>query len=459
MDDSRTGLGKWPHYDRGRLGPFSGVSDRDWDDWRWQVRNRIGTVETLKAAVGLSPEEERGVRDVLGVFRMAITPYYASLIEPGNPACPIWRQAVPTACELEQDPGDMGWDPLHEDVDSPAPGITHRYPDRVLFLITDQCSMYCRHCTRRRMAGHVDAARSREELDVGIDYIRRTPAVRDVLLSGGDALLVSDETLEYLLSSLRAIPHVEIIRLGTRAPVVLPQRITPELCSLLKRHHPVWLNTHFNHPKEITAESAAACARLADAGIPLGNQSVLLRGVNDCPVIMRKLVQGLMQIRVRPYYIYQCDLTRGIAHFRTPVATGIQIIELLRGHTTGLAVPTYVIDAPGGGGKIPVGPNYLISMADVQVILRNYEGVIARYQEPRRGAGAAGGQGGQVRPTGGSDFDPAGGGVCPLCGTRHDAQDLGTGLGLLFSGGAESLEPQGLARARRRATGGIGNDS
>lgn len=436
MDGSRSGHAKWPHHDRRRLAPFAGVSDQDWGDWRWQVRNRFTTVEALKAAIGLTAEEERGVREVLGVFRMAITPYYASLIEAGNSACPIWRQAVPTAYELEPDPGDAGADPLHEDVDSPAPGITHRYPDRVLFLITDQCSMYCRHCTRRRMAGHVDAARSREELDASLDYIRRTPTVRDVLLSGGDALLVSDETLEYLLSSLRAIAHVEIIRIGTRAPVVLPQRITPELCALLKRYHPVWLNTHFNHPREITAESAAACERLADAGVPLGNQSVLLRGVNDCPVIMRQLVHGLMQIRVRPYYIYQCDLTRGIAHFRTPVATGIEIIELLRGHTTGLAVPTYVIDAPGGGGKIPVGPNYLISMGNGQVILRNYEGVIARYREPRRTASDETG------------FDPAGGGVCPLCGTAHE--DLGTGLGLLFSGQAESLEPQGLARARRR---------
>ncbi len=436
MEEPRAVPGKWPHYDRGRLAPFAGVSDQEWNDWRWQVRNRITTVEALKAAIGLTAAEEFGVREVLGVFRMAITPYYASLIDAGNPACPIWRQAVPTAAELATDPGDAGADPLHEDVDSPAPGITHRYPDRVLFLITDQCSMYCRHCTRRRMAGHVDAARSRDELERGLDYIRRTPAVRDVLLSGGDALLVADETLEYLLSSLRAIPHVEIIRLGTRAPVVLPQRITPELCGLLKRYHPVWLNTHFNHPKEITADSAAACARLADAGVPLGNQSVLLRGVNDCPIVMRKLVHGLMQIRVRPYYIYQCDLTRGIAHFRTPVATGIEIIELLRGHTTGLAVPTYVIDAPGGGGKIPVGPNYLISIGDGQVILRNYEGVIARYREPKRA------------PRGLDELDLAEGGVCPLCGTRHD--DLGTGLGLLFSGQAEGLEPQGLARATRR---------
>jgi len=426
-------------HDYRRMAPFRDVPQHEWDDWRWQVRHRITTVDVLQQAVGLDDAEAAGVRDVLGTFRMAITPYYASLIDPADPGCPIRRQAVPTACELEGDPGDAGADPLHEDVDSPVPGITHRYPDRVLFLITDQCSMYCRHCTRRRMAGHVDDARSREELDRCLDYIRRTPTVRDVLLSGGDALLVSDETLEYLLSQLRAIEHVEIIRLGTRAPVVLPQRITPELCRMISRYHPVWINTHFNHPREITAESAAACARLADAGVPLGNQTVLLRGVNDCPLVMRELVHGLLRIRVRPYYIYQCDLTRGIAHFRTPVSTGIEIIELLRGHTTGLAVPTYVIDAPGGGGKIPVGPNYLISMGDGQVILRNYEGVIARYREPRR------------VPRGLDGLDRSDGDVCPLCGTNHE--DLGTGLGLLFSGQADSLEPQGLARATRRGPG------
>jgi len=415
---------------------FPGVSAADWNDWRWQVRNRITTVDQLKRVMPLSPAAEDGARRCLDVFRMAITPYYASLIDPADPGCPIRRQAVPTADELVEDPGDMGWDPLHEDVDSPVPGLTHRYPDRVLFLITDQCSMYCRHCTRRRMAGHTDTGRSREELDACLDYIRRTPAVRDVLLSGGDSLLVSDETLDYLFRELRAIPHVEIIRLGTRAPVVLPQRVTPELCATIARYHPVWVNTQFNHPREITPESAAACARLADAGVPLGNQSVLLRGVNDCPVVIRRLVQGLLRIRVRPYYIYQCDLTRGIAHFRTPVATGIQIIELLRGHTSGLAVPTYVIDAPGGGGKIPVGPNYLISMGPGRVILRNYEGVIASYREPSSAP---------PRPLSQGD-------VCPLCGTRHD--DLGTGLGRLFSGRELGLEPCDLDRAARRRPSG-----
>jgi lysine 2,3-aminomutase len=437
MGADEMAAGKWPQHGRAHLGPLGAVSDEQWQDWRWQVRNRISSIDDLKAAIGLTEDQERGIRDVLGVFRMAVTPYYASLIQQGNPECPIWRQAIPTAHELDIDPGDMGIDPLHEDVDSPVPGLTHRYPDRVLFLITDQCSMYCRHCTRRRLAGHVDAARSRAELDAGIEYIRQTPAVRDVLLSGGDALLVADETIEYLLAQLRGIEHVEIIRIGTRVPVVLPQRITPDLCNLIRRYHPVWVNVHFNHPREITAESAAACAMLADAGVPLGNQTVLLRGINDCPVVMRRLMQRLLQIRVRPYYIYQCDLTQGIAHFRTPVATGIEIVELLRGHTSGLAVPTYVIDAPGGGGKIPVGPNYLLSMGDGQVILRNYEGVIARYREPRR-----------ISPVSDVPAGMAGNGTCPLCGTRHE--DLGTGLGLLFSGQVDSLEPQGLARTARR---------
>jgi lysine 2,3-aminomutase len=273
-------------------------------------------------------------------------------------------------------------DPLHEDADSPAPGLTHRYPDRVLFLITDQCSMYCRHCTRRRFAGQHDQASPMDNIDKAIEYIRNTPVVRDVLLSGGDCMLVSDETLEYIISKLRAIPHVEIIRLGSRTPVVMPQRITDDLVNMLKKYHPIWLNTHFNHSKEITPESIEACRKLADAGIPLGNQSVLLRGINDCVHVMRDLVHNLVKIRVRPYYVYQCDLSVGIEHFRTPVSKGIEIIEGLRGHTSGYAVPTFVVDAPGGGGKIPVMPQYLISMSPERVVLRNYEGVVTTYTEP-----------------------------------------------------------------------------
>lgn len=400
------------------------VAESQWNDWRWQLANRITTVDQLKQVINLTEEEEQGVHDCLKALRMAITPYYASLMDADDPRHPIRMQAVPTARELYRSPSDMV-DPLHEDVDSPVPGLTHRYPDRVLFLVTDQCSMYCRHCTRRRFAGQFDRARSREDLEAAFEYIRRTPQVRDVLISGGDPLTLGEEQLEYILENLRAIEHVEIIRIGSRVPVVLPQRITPELVNMLKRYHPLWLNTHFNHPAEITPDSARACAMLADAGIPLGNQTVLLRGINDCPVVMKQLVQGLLRIRVRPYYIYQCDLSLGIEHFRTPVSKGIEIIEALRGHTSGLAVPTFVVDAPGGGGKIPVMPNYLISAGDGRVVLRNYEGVITSYTEPTP----------EARPE-----------ICPLCHTRHET----TGVAGVMAGAIPSLEPKDLERRRRR---------
>ncbi|HSH14239.1 MAG TPA: lysine 2,3-aminomutase, partial [Desulfurivibrionaceae bacterium] len=272
--------------------------------------------------------------------------------------------------------------PLSEDKDSPVIGITHRYPDRVLFHVSNLCSMYCRHCTRKRKVGDADAIPGRQDLLAGLDYIRNTPVIRDVLLSGGDPFMLSDGLLDWLLGELRAIEHVEVIRIGTRTPVVLPQRITDELVKILAKHHPLWINTHFNHPREVTTRSAAALAKLADAGIPLGNQSVLLAGVNDCPRIYKNLVHKLVRNRVRPYYLYQCDLSEGLSHFRTPVGKGIEIIESLIGHTSGFAIPTYVIDAPGGGGKIPVMPNYLISWSNNKVILRNYEGVIATYKEP-----------------------------------------------------------------------------
>lgn len=357
------------------------VTAEQWNDWKWQVSNRITDVDTLKQVIHLTPEEEEGIRQSLQTLRMAITPYYATLMDPENPNCPVRKQAVPTSLELIKSKYDLE-DPLHEDKDSPTPGLTHRYPDRVLFLVTDQCSMYCRHCTRRRLAGTNDDAMPREQIKKAIEYIRNTPQVRDVLLSGGDGLLISDHVLEEIIAELRTIPHVEIIRIGTRTPVVLPQRITPELVSMLKKYHPIWVNTHFNHPKEMTSESQKALAILADAGIPLGNQSVLLKGINDCPFIMKNLIHQLVKHRVRPYYIYQCDLSQGIEHFRTSVSKGIEIIESLRGHTSGYAVPTYVVDAPGGGGKIPVGPQYLISQSDRKVILRNYEGTICAYTEP-----------------------------------------------------------------------------
>ena len=360
---------------------FKGVTDEQWNDWTWQVANRLTTVEEIAQVVNLTEQERADIEKVMSGFRVGITPYYASLMDPDDPRCPVRMQAVPTLLETHRGEADM-LDPLHEDEDSPAPGLTHRYPDRVLFLITDQCSMYCRHCTRRRLAGENDGARSREDIDKCIEYIKKTPQIRDVLLSGGDCLLVSDEVLEYIFTQLRKIPHVEIVRLGSRTPVVMPQRITDDLCNMLKKFHPVWLNTHFNHIKEITPEAQEALAKLANAGIPLGNQSVLLRGVNDCPHIMRDLVHALVKNRVRPYYIYQCDLSLGIEHFRTSVSAGIQIIESLRGHTSGYAVPTFVVDAPGGGGKIPVMPQYLISQSPGKVILRNYEGVITTYTEP-----------------------------------------------------------------------------
>lgn len=357
------------------------VTDEQWNDWHWQVANRLNSVEDIKKVLKLTKEEEADIEKVMAGFRVGITPYYASLMSEDDPSCPVRMQAVPTLRETHRSDADM-LDPLHEDEDSPAPGLTHRYPDRVLFLITDQCSMYCRHCTRRRMAGETDGARSREDIDACIAYIKKTPVVRDVLLSGGDALCVEDDVLEYIISELRKIPHVEIVRIGSRTPVVMPQRITDDLVNMLKKYHPIWLNTHFNHPKEMTPEAMEACRKLADAGIPLGNQSVLLRGVNDDVHVMRNLMHLLVKNRVRPYYIYQCDLSLGIEHFRTPVSKGIEIIEGLRGHTSGYAVPTFVVDAPGGGGKTPVMPQYVISQTPEKVILRNYEGVITTYTEP-----------------------------------------------------------------------------
>ena len=360
---------------------FPEVTDQQCNDWKWQCKNTIENLDQLKKYITLTPEEEEGFKKTLSTLRMAITPYYLSLIDPENPNCPVRRQAIPTGAETYQSAADL-LDPLHEDEDSPTPGLTHRYPDRVLMLITDMCSMYCRHCTRRRFAGQKDDESPADKIEKCIEYVERTATVRDVLLSGGDALMVSDEKLEYIISRLRAIPHVEIIRIGSRTPVVCPQRITDDLVNMLKKYHPIWLNTHFNHPNEVTEESAAACAKLANAGIPLGNQSVLLRGVNDCVNVMKRLVHALVKMRVRPYYIYQCDLSMGLEHFRTPVSKGIEIIEGLRGHTSGYAVPTFVVDAPGGGGKTPVMPQYVVSQSPGKVVLRNFEGVITTYTEP-----------------------------------------------------------------------------
>lgn len=405
---------------------FPDVPDEKWNDWHWQVTHRISDVDTLKKYLPLTVEEEEGSRKAMETFRMAITPYYLTLIDPNDPNDPVRKQAVPSGEEAYRSPEDLE-DPLEEDGDSPVPGLTHRYPDRVLFLITDQCAMYCRHCTRRRLAGQKDGSRTRNQIDECIDYIRNTPAVRDVLLSGGDALLMSNERLEYILSELRKIDHVEIIRIGTRTPVVLPQRITPEFCTMIRKYHPVWLNTHFNHTNEITPDSMLACTRLADAGVQLGNQSVLLRGVNDCVHVMRKLVNGLVYMRVRPYYIYQCDLSLGLSHFRTPVAKGLEIIEGLRGHTSGFCVPTYVVDAPGGGGKIPVMPDYLISQSPDRIVLRNFEGVITTYKEPEEYKNDC---------------------QCPVCRGEEEGELIG--VSGLLAGQRMTLEPVGLARNHRK---------
>ncbi|MBN2557892.1 MAG: lysine 2,3-aminomutase [Clostridia bacterium] len=360
---------------------YPDVSLEDWNNWHWQIRNRITTVNELGNKVKLSMGEAEVIDKCLKELRMAVTPYYLSLMDPDNTNDPIRKQAVPTLFELINGEDDID-DPLHEDSDSPVPGLTHRYPDRVLLLVTDQCSVYCRYCTRRRFAGHNDSPLSAPAVERAIEYIRETPKIRDVLISGGDPFTLSDKRLEDIISRIRAIPHVEIIRIGTRTPVVMPQRITPELAKMLSKYHPLWVNVHFSHPDEITEESKKACSILADAGIPLGNQSVLLAGINDKISIMKKLVHELVKMRVRPYYLYQCDLSKGIGHFRTPVAVGIEIIEGLRGHTSGFCVPTFVVDAPGGGGKIPVMPNYIISQGYERIILRNFEGMITTYSEP-----------------------------------------------------------------------------
>ncbi len=362
----------------------SNATIEQWKDWRWQLKHSIKDIDTFQNVSGIDfkPGERKKLKKTLDKFPLSITPYYCSLIKPRSYEYdPIFKQAFPSAEELNSDQFEME-DPLAEDKDSPAPGITHRYPDRVLFTISNTCSMYCRHCTRKRKVGDVDFIPNRGMIKAGISYIKKTPQVRDVLLSGGDPFMLSNDYLDWILGEIRNIPHVEVIRIGTRMPVVLPYRVTDDLVNMLAKHHPLWINTHFNHPREMSSSAKIALAKLADAGIPLGNQSVLLAGVNDCPRIMKALVHKLVKNRVRPYYLYQCDLSEGLSHFRTPVGKGIEIIESLIGHTSGFAVPTYVIDAPGGGGKIPIMPNYIISWSTNKVVLRNYEGVITSYKEP-----------------------------------------------------------------------------
>jgi len=361
------------------------VSDADWNDWRWQLKHRITTPEQLQRLMPtLTPEEFAGAKLANTKLALAITPYFFNLIDPADENCPVRLQVIPKIAETLTAPWEMS-DPCGEDSHSPVPGLVHRYPDRVLFLVTDRCAAYCRYCTRSRLVSNASGYDFHPEFDRQIEYIAAHPEIRDVLLSGGDPLLLSDDKLENLLGRLRAIPHVEFLRIGSRIPTFLPQRITPELCAMLKKFHPLFMSIHSNHPRELTTEVRDAVGRLADAGIPLGNQSVLLRHVNDDATVMKALVQKLLMCRVKPYYLYQCDLISGSAHLRASVSKGLEIMEQLRGHTTGYAVPQYVIDAPGGGGKVPLNPEYVLCRNAGRVLIRNYEGRIFEYPEAADG--------------------------------------------------------------------------
>ncbi|HEY0709349.1 MAG TPA: KamA family radical SAM protein [Polyangia bacterium] len=351
-------------------------------DWRWQLRHRIDGGETLARLLPLTEAERVGLAAAPGSFRVGITPYYFSLIDREHPDCPVRMQVIPRASELVVEEGEL-LDPLGEDAHRPVAAIFHRYPDRCLLLALDRCAIYCRHCNRRRLVGQEEAGISRKDLQDAVDYIRRTPAIRDVLISGGDPLTLSTPKLEEIIAAVRAIDHVEIIRIGSRVPVVLPMRIDDELCAMLKRYHPLFLNTHFNHPKELTPEARAACAKLADAGIPIGNQTVLLRGVNSSARVLRKLFTELLRARVRPYYLFQGDVAEGTGHLRTSVETGIALMEQLRGHISGLAVPHLVIDTPGGMGKVTIGPDYVVERRADKWVLRNYEGRTVEYPQPK----------------------------------------------------------------------------
>ncbi|RFC50570.1 MAG: lysine 2,3-aminomutase [Verrucomicrobia bacterium] len=357
------------------------VSTDDWNNWTWQLRNRVTTLAQLEEHLVLAEAERAGVLLSGNKLALAVTPHFFNLIHPTDPDCPIRRQVIPRIEETWDHQEEMA-DPCGEDSHMPVPGLVHRYPDRVLFLVTDRCASYCRYCTRSRVVSGAGEQELHTEFEAAYRYLESHPEIRDVLLSGGDALLLSDNRLEAMLKRLRSIPHIEFIRIGSRIPIFLPQRITPELCRMLAKYHPLWMSVHVNHPRELTTEVKAALERLADHGVPLGNQSVLLRGVNDDPIVYKTLVQKLLRCRVRPYYLYQCDLIKGSSHLRTSVAKGIEIIEQLRGHTTGYAVPQFVIDAPGGGGKVPINPDYLIHRDDGVTLVRNYENKVFAYPEP-----------------------------------------------------------------------------
>ena len=401
---------------------YADVPDEKWNDWRWQLSNRLNSVEDIEKILPLT-ESERTALQASGLFRVDITPYFISLIDPTDPGDPLRKQVIPRSEEMQTFTAMME-DSLAEDRHSPVPGLVHRYPDRVLMLVTTQCASYCRYCTRSRIVGDPGQTFSRHEFEMQLEYLRRTPQVRDVLLSGGDPLVLAPKILEEILSRLREIPHIEIVRIGTRVPVFMPMRITQELCDMLGKYHPLWLNIHVNHSNEISAELEAATDRLSRAGIQLGNQSVLLAGINDCVHVQRDLVQKLLRIRVRPYYLYQCDLVEGAGHFRTPVAKGIEIMEGLRGHTSGYAIPQFVVDAPGGGGKIPLMPNYQLSMSDHKVILRNYEGYITTYEEPIEYA----------------PHDPK---ICKACQNKR-AEHGQTGITGLLEGEGLAIKPEGF---------------
>jgi lysine 2,3-aminomutase len=409
--------------------PWEAIPLESWRDWRWQLSHRLNSVEELGKVIRLTQEEIEGL-SAPNRFRVDVTPYFASLMDPDDPACPIRRQVIPTSQELVPFSAEMA-DSLAEDSHSPVPGLVHRYPDRVLMLVTTQCASYCRYCTRSRLVGNPAAQFNRKTYDAQIDYIARTPQVRDVLISGGDPLTLPQSVLEDILRRLRAIEHVEVIRIGSRVPIFLPMRITSELTDMLRRYHPLWINVHVNHPKEITPEVQEALARLADAGIPLGNQSVLLAGVNDCPNIMKDLVHKLVKNRVRPYYLYQCDMVHGAGHFRTPVAVGMEIIESLRGHTSGFAVPTFVIDAPHGGGKVPMMPNYLLSQSLDHVVVRNYQGFITAYAQPEV-------------------YERHDQSTCPSCLSRLLSVQPGQqSIASLLTGEQTAIMPAGSARAHQ----------
>lgn len=412
--------------------PWEDVPLAQWNDWRWQLSHRLQSVEDFVRIIRLTLEEVEGF-STAPRFPAAVTPYFASLMDADDPNCPIRRQVVPTLREAALSTADMV-DSLGEDAHSPVPGLVHRYPDRVLMLVSTQCASICRFCTRNRIVGDAHVQIGGEARDRQLAYIAATPQVRDVLLSGGDPLVMASTHLESILDRLREIPHVEVLRIGTRAPIFLPQRITDDLIAVLRRHHPLWMNIHINHPREITLEAEAALARLADAGIPLGSQTVLLAGINDCPNLMRSLMQKLVRNRVRPYYVYQCDLVQGAAHFRTPVAKGVEIIEALRGHTSGFAVPTFVIDAPAGGGKVPVMPQYLLTTSDRQVVVRNYEGHISAY----------------AQPTAYQSHDSS---ACHYCQSRLGEDDQ-EGVAGLLAGHALTIAPEGWSGVHRRHSGG-----